>query len=64
MLENGASSVMHSIISMANEYVSECIVACELLNLRSSGAAYLTAIEFAVVFGTVPSLTSPIILKT
>ena len=62
MLENGTSSVMHSSISMANEYVSEWVVGWRLLFSMSSGAAYLTIVagddtvpEFVYLFA--PSIT-------
>ena len=57
-LENGISSVMHSSISIANEYVSECVVAEILLFSMSSGAEYLTISPDATVFEVRFSLTS------
>ena len=58
MLENGISSVMHSNISIANEYVSERAVAGNLLSLMSSGAACLTIVVEDTVFDTVLSWVS------
>lgn len=57
-LENGVSSVMHSRINIANEYVSEWTVGGTLLFSRSSGAEYLTTSLEATVFETVVSLFS------
>ena len=61
-LENGISSVIHSSISIANEYVSECFVAETLLPSISSMAEYLTASPDAPVVVTVLSVTSSMIL--
>jgi len=55
---NGTSSVMHSSINIANEYVSECIVAEARLSLMSSGAEYLTVTPDDTVFEIVLSLAS------
>jgi len=49
-LENGTSSVMHSSINIANEYVSECVVAGTSLVSMSSGAEYLTTSPDDTVF--------------
>jgi len=57
-LENGTSSVIHSSISIANEYVSECVVADILLFSMSSGAAYLTISPDVTVFDVKFSLIS------
>jgi len=61
-LGNGTSSVMHSRISIANENVSEWIVAERSPFLRSSGAEYLTKPPDATVIEIVLSLTSSTIL--
>ena len=61
-LENGLSSVMHSSINNANEYVSECIVGETLLVSTSSVAPYLTISPFDNVFEIVPSVISSTIL--
>jgi len=53
---------MHSSISIANEYVSECIVAGTLLSSMSSGAEYLTTSPDDTVFEIVVSLISSTIL--
>ena len=62
MLENGTSSVMHSSISIANEYVSECVVAKTVLFSMTSGAAYLTIAADDTVFEIVFSFISSMIL--
>ena len=41
ILEKGGDSVIHSSISIANEYVSEYVVTGERSCLMSSGAVYL-----------------------
>jgi hypothetical protein len=61
-LENGTSSVMHSSISIANEYVSEYVVADILLFSMSSGAEYLTISPDVTVFEVKFSLISSEIL--
>jgi len=58
--ENGASSVMHSSTSIANEYVSECVVADTLLPSMSSMAKYLTGPPDDIVFEIVFSVSSTI----
>ena len=58
-LENGASSAMHSSISNANEYVSDCIVAGMSAVSMSSGAEYLTKPPDDTVFETEFTLISP-----
>ena len=58
ILENGGASVIHSSISSANEYVSECLVMKKLLCSMSSGAAYLTFVAGDIVFDTVFSWVS------
>jgi len=57
-LENGTSSVKHSSISIANEYVSEGVVAEALLFSTSSGAEYLTTSPDDTVFEIECSLIS------
>ena len=57
-LENGASSVMHSSIIIANEYVSEWVVAGALLSSMSSMAEYLTMSPDDTVFTVVFSVIS------
>lgn len=57
-LENGALSVVHSSINIANAYVSEHIVGVTLLFSRSSGAEYLTTSLDDTVLETVVSLLS------
>ena len=61
-LENGTSSVTHSSISIANEYVSECVVAGTLLFSISSGAEYLTTSPDDIVFEVAFSFISSEIL--
>ena len=53
---------MHSRISIANEYVSECVVGEALLSSMSSGAAYLTICPDVTVFVTKFSLIASEIL--
>ena len=57
-LENGISSVMHSSISSANEYVSEYVVGETLLSSMSSVAPYLTTSPDDTVFEIVLSVIS------
>jgi len=57
-LENGTSSVIHSSISIANEYASEYVVAGALLFSISSGAEYLTISPDDIVLDVAFSLTS------
>jgi hypothetical protein len=68
MLENGTSSVTHSSISIANEYVSECVVAQKSLFSISSGAAYLTIAAddnvLEIVFSLGSSTVIPAIPKS
>ena len=60
--EKGASSVMHSSISNANEYVSESIVGRAPFISMSSGAAYLTPSPDDTVPTVTFSLVSSVIL--
>ena len=53
---------MHSSISIANEYVSECFIAETLLLSMSSMAEYLTASPDAPVFVAALSVISSMIL--
>ena len=55
MLKKGRTSVMHSSISSANEYVSEDVVARKSLCSISSGAAYLISAADVFVCDTLPS---------
>jgi hypothetical protein len=61
-LENGISSVMHSSISIANEYVSEFAVGGTLVSSISSGAEYLATFPDDIVFEIELSLLSSPIL--
>lgn len=62
-LENGTASVMHSSTSIANEYVSESVVAWTPKRSMSSGAEYLTKSPdtvFDIVFSAASSMIAAI----